>query len=566
MFNPAQSNAWPGLTTLQQLDQLRAQGFQAQAWTYFQQSYHQQPEAYLRYGLLHFSAQLLPLLRQASAPHLKIQAALIVIEWGQDELFESLMRAAFQSSALTDLIAWRFHQIAYLLQPSPSRAYSQQRLQRFKQILEQAPLATEPLIRADYQNLKPYLAIWMHLGSLLYESVAVRAYRELFARLFCSWLPRPPFQYAPALVTAVRPRILMVLDSNTATAFFLSQWILEWPQQKAELLLYYLQPATLADTLKSARPDLSHQLLPLDFAEMLKTLAEAQADLIYFSEVHTHRQEQSFLAAHRLAPVQITSLLSGATTGFQTMDYFLSCDYLEQEHGQSEYTERLITFAEIPGYCRLPDFKPHRSQRIDWGLPEQARLYMCLQTYWKLHPDFDALLIAILKSDPQAHLVLQCRPHSDDSPFHMQRLEARLFKQAPELEGRLSWLTGVDQERFFGIAALANILLDPLYMGGGTTSYELLAQGLPIITWPTAKPLSRITAACYLRMGLTDCIANSAEDYVRLALDFAQDRQKHEAFSQRLLQHKDALFQQADLLEKMSSCLQQLARTPLAGK
>jgi predicted O-linked N-acetylglucosamine transferase (SPINDLY family) len=55
------------------------------------------------------------------------------------------------------------------------------------------------------------------------------------------------------------------------------------------------------------------------------------------------------------------------------------------------------------------------------------------------------------------------------------------------------------------------------------TTLEGLKMGVPVVTlnWPTL--VGRLSASILTTLGLTDWIANSREDYVRLAADKARD-------------------------------------------
>src|SRR3546814_6346489 len=51
----------------------------------------------------------------------------------------------------------------------------------------------------------------------------------------------------------------------------------------------------------------------------------------------------------------------------------------------------------------MPDpFEP----RAAFGLPEDATLYLCPQSLFKIHPEMDAAFAAILHRDPRARLVI----------------------------------------------------------------------------------------------------------------------------------------------------------------
>jgi predicted O-linked N-acetylglucosamine transferase (SPINDLY family) len=50
-------------------------------------------------------------------------------------------------------------------------------------------------------------------------------------------------------------------------------------------------------------------------------------------------------------------------------------------------------------------------------------------------------------------------------------------------------------------------------------------MGVPIITAPGTRSISRSTASILATLGLSDWIAASPEDYVRLAVRYAEDRE-----------------------------------------
>jgi predicted O-linked N-acetylglucosamine transferase (SPINDLY family) len=69
-------------------------------------------------------------------------------------------------------------------------------------------------------------------------------------------------------------------------------------------------------------------------------------------------------------------------------------------------------------------------------------------------------------------------------------------------------------------------MLDPFPFGGGHTSYEALALGLPVVTLPGRFLRGRLTHGMYQQMGYSDLEAQSIDDYVRLALRLAPTRAK----------------------------------------
>ena len=87
----------------------------------------------------------------------------------------------------------------------------------------------------------------------------------------------------------------------------------------------------------------------------------------------------------------------------------------------------------------------------------------------------------------------------------------------------------------------------------GNSSFEALAMGAPIITWPHDFMRGRVTAALYKQMGLNELIATDANAYLTLALRLAQDPD----FKHRMQAHINAnvykLYERHEVVREMES-------------
>ena len=98
-------------------------------------------------------------------------------------------------------------------------------------------------------------------------------------------------------------------------------------------------------------------------------------------------------------------------------------------------------------------------------------------------------------------------------------------------------------------------MLDPLHFGGGNTNYQALGMGMPIVTWPSPYLRGRVACGLYQRMGLTDCIADSAESYVSTAVRLANDRELNQHLHQRILDSNSILFEDATAVSAIENFL-----------
>jgi hypothetical protein len=88
-----------------------------------------------------------------------------------------------------------------------------------------------------------------------------------------------------------------------------------------------------------------------------------------------------------------------------------------------------------------------------------------------------------------------------------------------------------------------NALNYTLALPRGNTSYEGLALGTPIVTLPGSYLRSRITLALYRKMQLMDCVADSSQQYIEVALRLATDTEYRQAISERIQTASHALYE-----------------------
>jgi predicted O-linked N-acetylglucosamine transferase (SPINDLY family) len=74
-----------------------------------------------------------------------------------------------------------------------------------------------------------------------------------------------------------------------------------------------------------------------------------------------------------------------------------------------------------------------------------------------------------------------------------------------------------------------DIALDPFPFTGGLTSCEALWMGVPVVTWPHSRVVSRQTFAFLSAISLPELAAKDADAYVRIAQSLATDRTRLES-------------------------------------
>lgn len=277
--------------------------------------------------------------------------------------------------------------------------------------------------------------------------------------------------------------------------------------------------------------------LPAELPAARALLLERSLDLLFFPEIGMDPVTYT-LAMSRLAPVQCVTWGHPDTTGLATVDYFLSSRDLEPPEAETQYSERLVRLGCPPVYYHRPSLTGVARSRADFGLAADAHVYGCLQSLFKFHPDFDCVLAEILDRDPVGILLL-----IGGRPAWEQILRDRLASAAPGTEKRIRFLPRLDQDVFLHCIACCDVLLDPLYFGGGNTSFQGLAMGVPIVTQPGPWMRSRVTTALYRQMEFDGCLATDCDRYVELAVRLGTDASARRFASGEILDRSHLLFE-----------------------
>ena len=251
-----------------------------------------------------------------------------------------------------------------------------------------------------------------------------------------------------------------------------------------------------------------------------RAIAAAELDLLIYLDLGMDYLTL-FLAHARLARRQGVLWGHPDTTGLDSIDFFFSPDCMEPGDGESHYGERLI---RLPGptvvYPRPASAQSLPSRR-SLGLSEVGFLYLCPQTPFKFHPDFDGAIIRILQALPTSHLVLV----AGGEPEAMARVKARIIQPCAELADRIHILPPLPHSEFVALFEVCDVVLDPFHYSGGNTSLEAFASGCPIVTWPGKFMRARHTAGFYRLMRITDAIARNHDHYIELAIHLGNNAQ-----------------------------------------
>jgi predicted O-linked N-acetylglucosamine transferase (SPINDLY family) len=269
------------------------------------------------------------------------------------------------------------------------------------------------------------------------------------------------------------------------------------------------------------------------------------------------------LAAQRLAAVQCNSWGHPETSGFPTLDYFLSSELMEPADAEDHYTERLIRLPNLSIHYEPIEDAPVAVTRRDLGLRPRAIAFWCGQSLYKYLPQFDEVFARIALSVGDCQFAFIRYDGGDAVTDLFRRRLDRAFAACGLKAGdHCLFLPRLEQGAFIAATGQCDVFLDSIHWSGGNTTLESLAHALPIVTLPGPLMRGRHSAAILRMMGVTETIAETVDDYVALAVRLAQDTQWRQAIRAKMSANRHRVYRDRECIAKLEDFL---SRAVLGG-
>ncbi|HEV2269390.1 MAG TPA: tetratricopeptide repeat protein [Steroidobacteraceae bacterium] len=233
--------------------------------------------------------------------------------------------------------------------------------------------------------------------------------------------------------------------------------------------------------------------------------------------------------AHRAAPIQVSYLGYPGTLAAPFMDYIIADAFVIPEAERQYYTEKIV---HLPNSYQANDRRRRVAERTpgraEAGLPESAFVFCCFNNNWKITAPVFEVWMRLLAKVPGSVLWLL-----EDNRWAAENLRRQAASQgiAPD---RLVFGGRASHEDHLARHQLADLFLDTFPYNAHTTASDALWTGLPLVTCSGRTFASRVAGSLLRGVGSPELIAGSLEEYERLALGLAADREKLQAIRARL--------------------------------
>lgn len=304
-----------------------------------------------------------------------------------------------------------------------------------------------------------------------------------------------------------------------SAAYAFTAMLLDFDREQFEVIAYSNSKIEdkLTETFKKS-VTLWRDIVGLPDDEVADLIRQEGIDILVDLSGHT-AGNRLLVFARKPAPIQITAFGYAAGTGMDAMDVLFADEIFVPRDEVPVYAERvrylpcavsMFISADVPDPCALPALL---GGGITFGSFNRL-VKISEQTYlaWA----------KILRALPDSRLIL--KTHALDDAGTRERVSEHFIRAGID-PARIILLGKTSREAQLAAFNRVDIALDTFPHGGGMTTLEGLVMGVPVVTlrWPTLT--GRVSASILTTLEMPDWIAESQDEYVKLAIQKAADLQ-----------------------------------------
>nr|WP_255719413.1 UDP-N-acetylglucosamine-peptide N-acetylglucosaminyltransferase [Pelomonas sp. P8] len=297
----------------------------------------------------------------------------------------------------------------------------------------------------------------------------------------------------------------------------------------------------------------------LDLAATAGRIRADGIDVLVDLKGHTAGSRMAALAC-RPAPVQATWLGFPGTSGADFIDYVIGDPIVTPLADAAHYSECI---AQLPA-CYQPQDR-HRTagatpSRAVLGLRDDALVLASANAVYKITPDLWAAWMTLLHRLPQAQLWQLSGGEQADA-----RLLAAAAQAGVAAE-RIVFAPPVGMDEHLDRLAVADLALDSWPCNGHTTTSDLLAAGVPVVTLVGDGFPGRVAASILSAAGLADCVTADAGRYIDRICQLAVDASARQTLRDRIATRPAALYDTPRLARELEALYERMWARALAGQ
>jgi protein O-GlcNAc transferase len=429
------------------------------------------------------------------------------------------------------------------------------RLEQFSADVE-AGLAAGDLVGAVGTNQPFYLA---------YQGRNDRELQSLYGSLVCKIIadryPAAPMPPPPAPGEKVRLGIVSGLfRHHTVWKLMIRGWLSQLDRSKFEVFCYHTNGDRDAQTEIAVSQCDRFVQGPLTGERWREEILADRPHVLLYPDIGMD-PVAGWIAANRLAPTQCMTWGHPNTSGYPTMDYFLSSALMEPPDGDQHYTERLVRLPNLSIYYEPLELNLPVITREQLGLRPSSVAYWCGQSLFKYLPQYDQVFARIARELPDSQFLFLRSMHGDGMTERMRRRLERAFAVfGLDAARHCVFLPRLGLEQFIAAIGQCDVVLDSVGWSGGNSTLEGLAVDTPIVTQRGPLMRGRHTMAILQMMGITDTVADTLDDYVFIAARLGRDTAWRAEMKRRVSESKHKVYRDSTAIAALENFLSRVAR------
>lgn len=321
---------------------------------------------------------------------------------------------------------------------------------------------------------------------------------------------------------------------------------------RSEYEVYLIKTSNINDQMtKNIIHDIEHvvDLGDNSINESVKILRDLNLDVAIDLDGHTRGSKLEVFAA-RIAKLQMHWLGYINTIGSNIIDYIIADKTQVTQDLRAQFLEDVAYVKDTIIGCNK--FKISTNViRSDYDLPAESIVFCCFNKHYRIDEEVFKLWMEILSQVENSVLWLNC---GDDSIEQNLVNYAKVFG----LQDRLIFCEPHALSHNWR-HQLADIWLDTLTLSAGTASILSAAVGLPFITYYGNTVQSRSSARIAKAAGIEECIVYSKEDYVSLAVELGNNRDKLHKLKNKMLANigRTPLFEPEEFIKNFENMIKE---------
>ena len=263
-----------------------------------------------------------------------------------------------------------------------------------------------------------------------------------------------------------------------------------------------------------------HQVKSMSDLELINLIRQDKINLLIDLSGHSAKSRLPIFI-NKPAPLQITWAGYLDTTGLKEIDYIIADPFVVDKNQESLFVEKVWRLPDIWNSFSQPNYN------IKVGtLPAIKNKFVTFGSFNhlnKMNNSVIKLWSTLLKKIPKSKLFLKYRSLNID--FYKNSIINKFYDCGINQE-QLILEGSSPREDLLKTYNRIDISLDPFPYSGGTTNFESIWMGVPILVLKGKKFISKCGESINHNLGMSDWIAKNDEDFISKATDICSDYKK----------------------------------------